>query len=319
MKIYIVTPVFNDWSSFKNLIENIDQSLGRSGFSVSIIAVDDGSFEQIAIKKTTPSAYICIERIEILHLSKNMGHQRAIAIGLSYVKSLDSSDITIVMDADGEDRPEDLSALIAEQRGSQKIVFARRGKRQEGKIFLLFYHIYKILFWFLTGKRIAFGNYCSIPKCLLGRVTLLPELWNHFAVGIMRSGLPQTTLLLPRGNRYHGKTKMNFVSLVMHGLSAISIYADILAIRMILFTVGTILATCIGGLILLYIKYLTALAIPGWATNVAIGLCMIFFQSFILLMLSAIIVLNSRSGYFAVPIKIYEDFLLEVDIFYVRN
>ncbi len=317
--ITIVTPVYNDWTSFKHLVEEVDRCLNNLEFDVTIIAVDDGSSQTSPVMGEIAQKLNTIRRIEILHLSRNIGHQRAIAIGLSYVEKNCKSDGIVVMDADGEDSPDTLPALIAELHKSNRIVFARRGNRRENRIFLLFYHIYRSLFFVLTGKWITFGNYSVIPGNLLKRVVFLPEIWNHFAAGIMRAEIPQTTLLISRGSRYAGKSKMNFVGLILHGLSAISVYADILAVRLILFTAAIIFSTIIGSIVMLYIRFFTDLAIPGWATSVALGLGIILFQALMFLSMISFLVLNSRSTQMFIPFQHYEDFLLAKETIYEQS
>lgn len=317
--IAIITPVFNDWNSFHKLVKEIDDALAVLPVDVSIIPIDDGSTQSYQESLFSGEKYRVIRRIEIIHLARNTGHQRAIAIGLSYFESKYKADHIIVMDADGEDRPADLITLIEKQTTTNEIVFAKRGQRKEGNIFQVFNHIYRLLFIILTGKQIPFGNFCIIPGPQLRQVVFLPEIWSHFAAGVLRSGLPQSTVTIDRGKRYQGKSRMSFPSLVMHGLSAFSVYTDILSVRMMLLTLMVILATLVGAGILLYVKYFTPLAIPGWATTVGFGLLLILFQSFLLLLSIAFNVLNSRPMQMYIPAKYFQDFILNIEICYERR
>lgn len=73
-------------------------------------------------------------------MRRNLGHQRAIAIGLAYVEAEMSQDLVIVMDADGEDNPYKIDKLLTKyyQAKTPQIVFARRSKRSESRKFQLF-------------------------------------------------------------------------------------------------------------------------------------------------------------------------------------
>ena len=106
---------------------------------------------------------------------------------------------------------------------------------------------------------------------------------------------------------------MNFVALVIHGLSAISVYSEILSVRLILFAIIIILIGITGFLVLLYVKYLTPLAIPGWATNVAIGIVVITFQAILLLVMLTFVSLNYRISQMFIPAKNYQDYLLNLE------
>jgi glycosyltransferase involved in cell wall biosynthesis len=312
----IVTPVFNDWESFQQLIRDIDEHLVNVTSDAMILAVDDGSTTAFTSDQLPSQGFTVIKHIEILHLARNTGHQCAIAVGLAYLEKNFHVDQVIVMDADGEDSPSDLPSMITEQLKTGKIIFARRGQRKESFLFRFYYAIYRLLFYCLTGNKISFGNFCIIPGNLLRQVVFLPEIWGHFASGILRSKLPQNTILIDRKVRYHGKTKMNFTGLVMHGLSAFSVYTDILSIRLILFTLAVMFVTVMGVFVLIYIRYFTILAIPGWATTVGFGLMMILLQSFLLLLSLAFNVLNSRSTQTYIPAKYFEDFLLRIEVVY---
>lgn len=316
--IAIVTPVFNDWTSFQKLVQDIDVHLSGTTSAVFIIAVDDGSTEPFP-GFDPASTFKTINQIEIIHLARNTGHQRAIVIGLSYVEKHHHADRIIVMDADGEDRPADLPILLAEQEKTNAIVFAKRGRRRESLLFQFFYGLYRVLFYLLAGPRLFFGNFCVIPGSSLRKIVFLPEIWGHFAAGVLRSGLQQRTITIDRGERYHGKSKMNFVRLIMHGISAFSVYTDILSVRMMLLMLTSMLAVMVCAVFLVYIRYFTELAIPGWATTVGFGLLIILSQSFLLLLSIAFNVLNTRSMQPYIPIKHFEDFLLKVGVVYERH
>ncbi|RPJ22805.1 MAG: glycosyltransferase [Chloroflexi bacterium] len=313
--IVILTPVYNDWHSFMQLMNDLDQCAGDlQDARLEVIAIDDGSTESLSVANNETGKYKYIREISILHLVRNLGHQKAIALGLAYINAKVPCDMVIVMDADGEDQPKDVAKLLeTSQKSPGRIIFARRTRRSEGFIFRTFYFLYKIIFNILTGSEISFGNFSLVPGNLLNRVAHLPEIWNHFAAGIMRANIPWSGIPTQRGKRYGGKSSMNFISLVIHGLSAISVYIEILTVRLMLFAIIIIVVGIISFLALLYVRYLTPLAIPGWATNVAIGIVVIMFQAILLLALLAFLSLNYRSSKLFIPAKDYQDYLLNLE------
>jgi glycosyltransferase involved in cell wall biosynthesis len=314
--IVILTPVYNDWPSFMQLLDELDQCIDNlKDVCVDVIAVDDGSTQPLsATNRGGQKKYKHIQEISILHLARNLGHQKAIALGIAYINANISCDLVIVMDADGEDQPKDIPKLLEESKKfPEHIIFARRTRRSEGLVFRIFYFLYKVTFNILTGREIAFGNFALIPHGLLNRAAHLPEIWNHFAAGLMRANIPWASIPSQRGKRYSGKSSMNFIALVIHGLSAISVYIEIVTVRLMLSAIVIILIGIISFLVLLYIKYLTPLAIPGWATNVAIGIVVITFQAILLLALLAFLSLNYRSNKLFIPAKDYQDYLLNLE------
>jgi len=319
-RIIVLTPVYNDWDSFIQLVNDVDQCAGRlENVSTDVIAIDDGSTQSLCDVNNETGKYKHIREISVLHLVRNMGHQKAIALGIAYINSNVLCDFVIVMDADGEDQAKDIAKLLEESNKSQRqIIFARRSRRSEGVVFRIFYFLYKAFFNLLTGSEIAFGNFSVIPASLLNRVAHFPEIWNHFAAGIMRANIPCSSIPTQRGKRYGGKSSMSFIALVIHGLSAISVYIEILTVRLMLFAIIIILIGIVSFFVLLYVKYLTPLAIPGWATNVAIGIVVIMFQAILLLALLAFLSLNYRSSKLFIPAKDFQDYLLNLEKIYAN-
>lgn len=312
-EIVILTPVYNDWPSFQKLLHEIDSVINNKipKILVTIVAVDDGSAQK-SYQSSEEDSFSNIKHIEIISLVRNLGHQKAITIGLAYIQHHYTFPV-IVMDSDGEDSPLVIPDLIASiEAYPESIIFAERTHRSEGFFFIFFYMLYRLLFRTLTGKKISFGNFSIIPFSLLSRVVFLPEIWNHFAAGVVRSGLSRQTLPSTRGKRYLGKSKMNFVSLIIHGMSAISVYLEIVAARLIIFSFAVIFAVLVGFVILLYIRFVTNLAISGWATNVAAGLLIILFQSIFFQASLFFLVLNFRSNKIFVPAKDYKDYIFDI-------
>src|SRR6185312_16511352 len=149
--------------------------------------------------------------IKMLHLQRNIGHQKAIAVGMAFIHDHLECDKVLVMDGDGEDSPEDAARLLAHSE-TGRIIFAQRASRQEGQRFRFFYSVYKMMFRILTGRKISFGNFLVIPTSLLNKVVYYSEIWNHIAGGIIKTGLPYTAIPVNRARRYTGNSKMNFHS-----------------------------------------------------------------------------------------------------------
>jgi glycosyltransferase involved in cell wall biosynthesis len=302
-EILVVTPVYNDWAALASLARALEAIGSAQALHIRILAVDDGS--------TAPGGENLPGNTQVVRLARNLGHQRAIAVGLAVAQTMRLDAPVVVMDCDGEDRPEDIPALLAEyDHRPGSIVFARRAKRSEGGLFRAFYLFFKLIFRLLTGKSITFGNFCVIPPASLERIVYLQEIWNHFAAGVMRSGLIWVTIPTERGKRYAGRSHMNLVSLVLHGLSAISVYIEVVYVRLMFAALALMGLDVAGFLLIVYIRFFTPLAIPGWATNVAIGLTVIMVQALLFLGLMSFVVLSYRSAKMFIPIVDYKDFVL---------
>lgn len=296
-RIAIVTPVFEDWESFRILVAEINKMVHSSNVNVRILAVDDGSF---SAPKYECLAAPNVTEVQVVRLACNLGHQRAIAIGLVEAFKLDDIDGVIVMDCDGEDRVQDIPNILGNVAGDS-ITVVTRAKRSESLGFRIFYVIYKLLFKLMTGSSIDFGNFMYIPKACLSPLVHFAGIWNHLAASVQRSRLQISRQAYPRGQRYAGQSKMNFPSLVVHGLGAISVYLDVVLARLLI-----ALLLLIGGLIaavcaVFVIRFATDLAIAGWATTAVGLLAVILFQSFSMVFIGVFQVLNQRSVRTVIP------------------
>lgn len=295
--LIILTPVFNDWASLSLLAHRIDELMGEHKVRYKIVAINDGS----SIPMNT-NDFSLIKELEILNLSRNLGHQKAIAIGLAFVNAEKTYDSIIVMDSDGEDRPEDIINLIKEsKKNPQSIIFAKRVKRKEKPSFKVFYFLYKFFFKMLTGKKVDFGNFSIIPGSLVENVVSISEIWNHYSSAIMASRIPYQSIPIERGSRLVGVSKMNFFDLFLHGLSAISVQANAVSVRFLIASLISMGLCLIGILIAIYFRVFTDLAIPGWLTNVMVGLTLMVIQIFSVSVLLIFVILNNRTQRLFIP------------------
>ena len=306
--ISILMPVFNDWVSAFQLIKDIDTVLVNYSVNVSIYLVDDGSTESYS-NQEIPKLFN-ISNLTVIEAIRNLGHQRAIALGLCFIEDTKHDDATIVTDSDGEDRPEDIGRLIDRYiNGESQIYVCQRVARSEEFSFKFFYIIYKKLFKFLTGNVIDFGNFCLISKKALKKITYMPELWNHTAATIVRSKIPFTRLPTKRGIRYSGKSTMNLSSLVIHGLCAISVFLDVLLVRILIGILGIGALTVLATICIISLRIFTNLSIPGWASTMTALAGVVFLQSVTFLIISAFIILSSRSSKGQLPSQYYKYFI----------
>jgi glycosyltransferase involved in cell wall biosynthesis len=302
-RLAVVTPVLDDWQSFSRLVEQIADHVAPDVAWMEIVAIDDGSADNFDLSTIVLPEGGCIDIVRIIHLALNLGHQRAIAVGLVTLSTRKDLDGIIVMDCDGEDRPEEIPLLLAASRESpDQVILAQRSKRSESAMFKLGYRAYKFFFRMLTGRDISFGNFSALPIAAVRRLVHMPELWNNLPAAIMRSRLRYTTVNTVRGTRYAGQSKMSFPNLIIHGLSAMSVYTDLIFVRVLLaamaISAGSFLAIC--GV--LAVRLGTELAIPGWATTVFGDLVIILFLAMLMIVATSLMVLGGRSARPIVPI-----------------
>ena len=305
MSKIVLAPVFNDPKNALKLVEQI-ASQYKNVFE-SIILVDDGSlsslYEDFRISFSARN-----QKVTILQLSSNFGHQRAIAIGLCYLSEQYPSADIIIMDSDGEDGVHQIQSLLDSFDEKFNIV-ARRSKRQESFWFRQGYWSFKIMFKLFTGQNLNFGNYTMISsrtvKALVQNITL----WNNYPATLLRNKIELKRIDLPRQKRYSGKSSLNLISFIQHGLGAISVFLDIVLIR-VLIVLSSVLVLALSTLIVLL-----ALLSSSFSNMIVLYFAFMFIIAFIILnisisvLFSIIIYLGNRSMKQDPPIMFYKHFI----------
>lgn len=305
--LVIVTPVYEDRDAAKLLFKEISAKIKCA---VYIVAVDDGSVRNpinIEIIKNTGLDGVVIK------LKRNVGHQRAIAIGLNYVvDELNNQSQVVIMDSDGEDIPKTINNLLEALSGpNTDIAVATRKGRVETLKFKLFYVIYKIIFKLLVGKSINFGNFMALKMSAVKRLTSMQELWLHIAGCVISSKLRITSCPLNRGGRYAGQSRMNFVSLALHGFKGVMIFAEDVLVRVGVMCLVIAMITIIAGLVAFSLKILD-FATPGWF-SVALGiLLLVFLQTGILTLISLMLTGVMKNG--SINTVDYKEFIGEIQM-----
>jgi glycosyltransferase involved in cell wall biosynthesis len=285
-------PFYDDAAACEQLLSKLDACVRGMDRPTDVLIVNDGSTVSPSVDAARLTS---ISSITELRLRRSLGHQRAIAVGLAYLESKGGTGPVAVMDSDGEDNPEDLAHLLDEfeRAGEKEIVFAERVRRTEGPVFKTLYMFYRKLHHLLTGHRVRVGNFSVMPRSALRALVVVPEIWNHFAAAIFVSRLPYRSVPCPRGHRLAGKSKMNLVSLVMHGLSAISVFSDVVSVRILLtmFVLVSGLLLTLAALLATHIVSLSGRPLPTAAMLMLFGLVA---GGLMLLMVLTFLVLGQR-------------------------
>jgi polyisoprenyl-phosphate glycosyltransferase len=310
-EVTVLLPAYNDWPALALLLRRLDGVLAGAGISADVLVADDGSTQD---PPTGPlgGPWEAIGRIEVLPLRRNLGHQRAIAVGLAFLEAeRPACELVVVMDSDGEDDPADVPRLIerCEQTGRRAMVFAERAKRSESPLFRACYHAYRLVHRVLTGRSVRVGNFSVVPRRRLASLVVTSELWNHYAAAAFTSRQPVATVATARARRLDGRSKMNFVGLVIHGLSAVSVYGDAIGVRLMIATAAMIGLTLLALAATVVVRLTTSLAIPGWATTAFGVLLIVLLQAILFLVVSSFMVLAGRTAPGFLPKRDYVHFV----------
>lgn len=290
-RIWVVSPVYFDAGSWGRLRRDVRDVLDQLDPrpELRFIVVDDSAGLDSAMDDLDQ-----LPDTRVITPPFNLGHQRALVYALrSLTDRLGDDDIIVTMDADGEDRPQDLPRLLAPVLGPQqhvrRIALARRTQREESLAFRIFYRIFKILFRTLTGVRLASGNYAAYRGRLLKAIIFHPYFNLAYSSTLVSLELESAYVDCPRGQRYEGESKMGWRRLLLHGVRLLMPFVDRVSIRALLVFTAVFSSAVVGSIAVLAIRLLTDLAIPGWAT-----------QSLLVLMSLSVVALGNFVVLFAV-------------------
>lgn len=136
----IVMPVYNECAVLDRLTEEVVAATEKQCRSLEIVYVNDGSMDGSAEKLDQLAAQD--ERIVIVHLARNFGHQAAVHAGLEHA----TGDAIVLMDSDLQDDPVAISDFLTQWERGMDVVFAERKNRKESlPERILFHSFYRVV------------------------------------------------------------------------------------------------------------------------------------------------------------------------------
>ncbi|MBN8606186.1 MAG: glycosyltransferase family 2 protein [Caulobacterales bacterium] len=125
----VIVPCFNEEAVIAHAHERLTRVLASTGLDFEIVYVDDGSSDRTALLLRDIQAID--PRARVIRLSRNFGHQIAVTAGLDYAEG----DAVIMIDADMQDPPELIPAMIAKWRDGFEVVYGVRTVRPGESLF----------------------------------------------------------------------------------------------------------------------------------------------------------------------------------------
>jgi polyisoprenyl-phosphate glycosyltransferase len=258
----VVVPIYNEAENLAALYARLTTVLETSAPDYEIVFVDDGSRDTSLAQLHALAA--ANDRIVVVELARNFGHQVAISAGLDQSRG----GAVVVMDADLQDPPEVLPQFIAKWREGYDVVYAVREHRKESwpkrAVYALFYRLLQRV----ANIEIPLdaGDFCIMDRQVVDLLVGMPER-NRFVRGI-RSwiGLRQVGLAYERQARHAGQPKYTFsrlVYLALDGLISFS-YVPLRVITLLGF--GVSLLSIILAIFYVIKRLTVGLYPPGFAT-----------------------------------------------------
>jgi glycosyltransferase involved in cell wall biosynthesis len=259
----LVIPVFNESKLIDELMNRTLAALNSFADDFEIIMVDDGSTDDSLDKLLEWQKKE--NRITILSLSKNFGHQSAFTAGLEYSKG----DIVAMMDGDLQDPPELLEEMyrMATMDGYDVVSGKKtgrkgnRGRNLSSFLFhLLFRHIAEI-------KHMEnYGNYSMMRREAVEALLTMREKVRYLPGLRTFIGFRQGYIEFVRDDRYSGEPKMSMRRLTILAADAIFSFSRFpIRFCLILGTIGTLVFMTAGIYVL--VAKVSGFAVPGWSST----------------------------------------------------
>ena len=278
----IIIPVYNEEAVICESYRRLKAVMDTLAEPYELIFINDGSQDKTAqiieaLARKDPS-------IRLLSFSRNFGHQIAITAGMDYARG----QAVIIIDADLQDPPEVIPAMVAKWREGYEVVYGRRLQRKGETRFKkwsarVFYRTLRAL----TEVDIPLdtGDFRLMDKKVVEVMRTMREK-NRFVRGLVSwVGFRQTAVDYVREERFAGESKYPLKKMLCFSIDGITSfsYKPLKLAAYLGFFVSC--ASFIYLLISLAQKIFTDSAAAGWTSLIA---CILLLNGVILLMLGII-------------------------------
>jgi glycosyltransferase involved in cell wall biosynthesis len=260
----VALPVFNEAAILPRLHASLTTACRNAGASYEILYVDDGSSDgtsEILQQLADGDPFVTV-----VTLSRNFGQPAALAAAVE----LASGEAVIVMDADLQDDPSAIPALLAVQREQgADVVYVVRSGRREGLVMRLLFAIFHRLIARSSTFHIPrnTGSFGLIGPRALAEVRRLSERLRYFPglrafVGFKQVGMP-----LARGARYDQHSRVRFRGLVR--LAGLALFSQSRAPVTLFYWLSSLsLLFSLGLITYAVVAKLLGVAVVAWASTV---------------------------------------------------
>ena len=216
----VVAPMYEEQEIARRFTERVAAAVGDEEYE--LVIVDDGSKDGTGAVLAEIAAED--ERVKVITLSRNFGHQAALTAGLEHARG----DAVVMLDADLQDPPELIPALVERWRAGSEVVYAVREERQGETLFKTttarwFYKLFRRLAQIDLAAQS--GDFRLMDRRALDAMLCMPER-NRFLRGMsVWVGFTQTAVTFQREARSAGRTKYTLTRMLRFSFDAITSFS----------------------------------------------------------------------------------------------
>lgn len=259
----VVVPAYNEAAVIDAFYARTSRALAAiPDLDYELIFVDDGSKDDSFTRLAALAA--ADPRIRVIRFSRNFGHQIAITAGVDHALG----DCTVVIDADLQDPPEVIAAMVERWRAGYDVVYGVRSDRAgETRLKLATASLfYRLLNWVAKiDIPVDVGDFRLLSRRATDQLKALREK-DRFVRGLVSwMGFPQTEVKYRRDKRHAGETKYPYRKMLKFALDGITSFS----------TVPLKLASWLGYLasalafvymLSVFVQKWMGITVQGWAT-----------------------------------------------------
>lgn len=258
----IVIAMFNEALNIPPLLDRLEAVFADLPGRARIVLVDDGSTDdsvEVATREAQRRG-----NVDIVQLSRNFGHHTALLAGLDHAEG----DVFALMDADLQDRPEDLPRMIEAFDAGHDLVYAIRTQRTEPWL----RRLGSSLFWWLVN--VSSESHCPPHQAVLrlfganvrDAVVQLRERHNFLAGMFAWVGFSSTCIEVEQAPRLYGQPKYSIAKMLKQAINAITSFS-MKPMRLMVYG-GVVVAVfaLVFGSYLLFDRLLGGAFLPGWSS-----------------------------------------------------
>jgi len=256
----VVIPFYNERENLGELVHRLRATLDGLDLRYELIFVDDGSVDDgVTILEALARQDF---RIKVLVLSRNFGQHVAATAGLDFARGA----AILWMDADLQERPEDIARFLASLHEGFDVVYGRRTRRRQSALRTLASHAYLRVLNRLAGYAVSDNRtFMRMFTAQVAGAMRSFEERNRFLRYLMPyAGFRSAEIEVTVDPRQRGSSKYSWTKLLLHGLGGLTSFS-VAPLRLAAVFSCLTIAACGAGVTYVLYRYLVhGIAISGW-------------------------------------------------------
>jgi len=260
----LVLPIYNEEEVIPELHKRLQEFLTKLALPAEVLFVNDGSRDRSM--ELLREIAVGEPRYRIVSFARNFGHQTAITAGVDYARGK----AVVVMDADLQDPPEVVLAMVDKWREGFDVVYGRRRKREGESWFkLVTARVFYRLFAAMIPIEVPLdtGDFRLMSRRVVVALRELRETHRFVRGMVAWVGFKQTEVLYDRPGRFAGETKYPLRKMLGFAIDGITSFS-VLPLRFATYVGMLMIAGSVGVIVwALVAKYVQHHVVQGWTTT----------------------------------------------------